>query len=164
MLKLEDIIDSKEGRKVKRAVAVKMVLLGFKTQEICDVLAVSDSFVSKWKTIYENEGAKGLLLHYQGSKGFLTEHQRNEIIFYLKCRTHYSIEELRDLIESQYGIIYQSKQSYYDLLKDAGMSWHKTQPINPKRDEEKVLLKREDIKKAQSACRGNHVRPTSCFY
>ena len=28
MLKLEDIIDSKEGREVKRAVAVKMVLLG----------------------------------------------------------------------------------------------------------------------------------------
>ena len=52
-MKLEDSIDSKEGREVKRAVAVKMVLLGFKTQEICDVLAVSDSFVSKWKPIYE---------------------------------------------------------------------------------------------------------------
>ena len=115
-MKLEDIIDSKEDREVKRAVAVKMVLLGFKTQEICDVLAVSNSFVSKWKTIYENEGAKGLLLHYHGSKGFLTEHQRNEIIFHLKCRTHYGIEELRDLIESQDGIVYQSKQSYYDLL------------------------------------------------
>ncbi len=44
------------------------------------------------------------------------------------------------------------------------MSWHKTQPINPKWDEEKVLLKREDIKKAQGACRGDRVGPTSCFY
>ncbi len=68
MLKLEEMIDVPEGREIKRAIAVKMIILGFKTQDICDVLDVSDSFVSKWKTIYENEGAGGLRLRYKGTR------------------------------------------------------------------------------------------------
>ena len=147
MLKLEEIIDVPEGREIKRAIAVKMIILGFKTQDICDVLDVSDSFVSKWKTIYENEGAGGLRLRYKGGAGFLTASQRNQILFHLKDKPHYSVEELRDLIERRYGVVYQSKQSYYDLLKEAGLSWHRTQAVNPKRDETQVLLKREEIKK-----------------
>ena len=147
MLNLEEIIDSPEGREIKRALAVKMVLHGFKTKDICDLLEVSDSFISKWKTTYEHEGANGLRLHYQGGTGFLTESQRDEIFFHLRDKPHYSVEELRDLIEHRYGVVYQSKQSYYDLLKDAGLSWHQTQAINPKRDEDQVLQKREEIKK-----------------
>ncbi|MBK9040661.1 MAG: winged helix-turn-helix domain-containing protein [Bdellovibrionales bacterium] len=57
------------------------------------------------------------------------------------------MEELRDWIELHYGVIYQSKQSYYDKLKEAGLSWHQTQTINEERDEDKVMLKREEIKK-----------------
>ncbi len=53
MLKFEEIIDAVEGREIERAIAVKMVILGFKTKDICDLWEVSDSFVSKWKTIYE---------------------------------------------------------------------------------------------------------------
>ena len=47
MLTLEDLIDAPEGREIKRALAVKMNMLGFTTKGICDVLEVSDSFVSK---------------------------------------------------------------------------------------------------------------------
>jgi putative transposase len=69
----------------------------------------------------------------------------------LKDKPHYSVEELRDLIECRYGVVYQSKQSYYDLLKEAGLSWHQTQAVNPKRDEGQVWLKREAIKKKLEA-------------
>jgi putative transposase len=120
MLKLEEIIDAAEGREIKRAIAVKMVLLGFKTKDICDLLEVSDAFVSKWKIIYENEGAGGLRLHYKGGPKFLTDSQRREICFHLRDKPHYSVEELRDLIERRYDVVYQSKQSYYDILKEAG--------------------------------------------
>ena len=43
--------------------------------------------------------------------------------------------------------MYKSKQSYYDILEDAGFSWHKSEKVNPKKDEEKVANKREEIKK-----------------
>ena len=71
MSTLEDIISSPENLEVKRALAVKMFLFDFKTEDICMLLDVSDSFVSKWKIIYENEGASVLKVNYQGGTGFL---------------------------------------------------------------------------------------------
>ena len=112
MLDLEDIIDSPEGLEIKRALAVKMIIHDFKTKEICSLLDGSDSFVSKWKTIDENEGAERLRLQYKGGTGFLTESQRFEIFFHLKDKPHYSVEELRNWIELHYGVVYPSKPSY----------------------------------------------------
>ena len=65
----------------------------------------------------------------------------------MKDKSHSSVEELKDWIERRYGVVYQSKQPYYDLLKAAGLGWHQTQAINPKRDETQVLLKRKELKK-----------------
>jgi putative transposase len=84
MSTLEGIIDSLENLEVKRALAVKMFLLDFKTEDICKLLNVSDSFVSKWKIIYENEGASALKVNYQGGTGFLKEVQRIQILLHLK--------------------------------------------------------------------------------
>jgi len=147
MLNLEDIIDSSASLELKRALAVKMILLDFETKNICDLLNVSESFVSKWKVIYENKGAEGLRLNYKGSTGFLSGAQRGEILLYLKGQSHCSVEALSEYIERHYGVVFRSKQSYYDLLKAAGLSWHRTQAVNPKRDAAQVARKREAIKK-----------------
>jgi len=72
MLSLEEIIaNSKDAREVKRAVAVKMLEQGFLVKEIEAVLQVSDSFISKWKLIYQKEGAIGLLLRYKAKPSYL---------------------------------------------------------------------------------------------
>ncbi|MBK8534694.1 MAG: helix-turn-helix domain-containing protein [Candidatus Competibacteraceae bacterium] len=47
-----------------------MLVHNFKTKEICALLDVSDSFVSKWKVIYENEGAEGYELITKGVLDF----------------------------------------------------------------------------------------------
>jgi len=147
---LEKIIsNSKNVREVKRAIAVKMVRAGLKLREACEILKVSDAFVSKWKIVYENKGAEGLRSGYKGSKGYLNKIQKDEIIKYVETREYLSVEELRDYIEKEYGVLYKSKQSYYDLLNSGGLSWHKSQKINPKRNRDKVLLKREEIKKTE---------------
>ena len=147
MSSLEDIIDSPANLEVKRALAVKMIIFDFKTEDIGALLNVSDSFVSKWKIIYENEGAGALKLNYTGGTGFLTKDQRDEIIFYLSNKPYCSVQELSDYSERHSGVVYQSKQSYDDLLKAGGLSWHQTQALNPKRDDAQVLEKREAIKK-----------------
>ena len=146
-MELEEIIDAPEGREIKRALAVKMVRLDFKTKDICDLLEVSDAFVSKWKTIYEEKGAGALRLGYRGSAGFLSESQRRKLCFYLKDKPHVSLEGLRDIIKAWYGVVYQSKQSYYDVLREAGFSWHRSQATNPKRDAEQVWHRRAELKK-----------------
>lgn len=147
MSTINDIIDLSANLEVKRALAVKMINSNFKTDEICALLNVSASFVSKWKIIYEDQGVEALHVNYQGGTGFLTPLQRDEIFCYLKDKPYYSLEELQEYIKRRYNIVYQSKQSYYDILKDAGLSWHRTQAVNPKQNEEAVLLKREEIKK-----------------
>ena len=146
-LELDDIINSSASLEIKRALAVKMVMCNLKPKEISFLLNVSEGFVSKWKVIFENKGAKGLRLNYKGGKGFLTEVQRLAILLHLKDKSHYSVEKLRELVQNRYGIVYQSNQSYYDLLKEAGFSWHQTQAINPKRDEKEVWLRRQELKK-----------------
>ena len=157
MLSLDDMIDLPANREVKRALAVKMILFDFKTEDICALLNVSASFVSKWKIRFENEGAEALKLNYKGGTGFLTADQHDEIIFYLRMQPHYSVEELRDYLEYHYGVVYHSKQSYYDLLHEAKLSWHQTQAVNPKGDEAPVLQKGRRSKKNWT-----RVRPTSC--
>lgn len=93
MLKLEDIINSStDPREIKRAIAVKMVTLRCVTDDICLLLEVSDAFVSQWKRRYEEHGANGLLLGYQGGQGFLTESERQEVMAYLNVHTALSLE------------------------------------------------------------------------
>lgn len=146
MLSLDDIIGAKDNFEAKRAIAVKMFRNSFETKDICELLNVSISFVSKWKIIFENEGAEGLLLNYKGSTGFLSDSDRSDIVFHFSDKLHCSIDDVMDYIRNNYGVVYQSKQSYYDIMKEAGLSWHRTQSANPERDEDKVLAKREEIK------------------
>ena len=146
MSSLEDIIDLPANLEVKRALAVKMILFDVTTEDIGALLNVSDSFVSKWKIRFENEGASALKLNYKGGTGFLTEDPRDEIIFHLRFQPHDSVEERRDDIERHEGVVYHSKPSYYDLLNEGRLSWHQTQAANPNRDEAPVWRKREEIK------------------
>ena len=48
-------------------------------------------------------------------------------------------------------MVYHSKPSYYDLLKEGRLSWHQTQAANPNRDEAQGLRKLEEIKEPRAA-------------
>ena len=146
MPSLADIINSPSNFEMKKALAVKMIVFDFKPEVICALLNLSNSVVSKWKIIFEHEGADALKGNYTGGTGFLTEDQRDEIIFYLRSQSHCRVEELRDYLQYHYRVVYQSKPSYYHLLTQGGLSWHHTQAVNSKRDEAPVWRKREEIK------------------
>jgi putative transposase len=105
------------------------------------------AWVSKWHSIYTAEGAAGLRLRYQGSPGYLTELERKAIVAWIAQHPTLTVEAVRDYVEAQYGITYQSKQSYYDLLSAGGLSHHQSEALNPKRDETQVQAQREAIKK-----------------
>jgi transposase len=148
MQDLDEIInEAQAAREVKRAVSVKMSAQGFSPMQICHVLNVSLQYVSKWKGLYEAEGGVALRLGYRGSQSYLEEGQRQVILEWIALRETVSVEALRDYIEEQYGVVYRSKQSYYELLDAGGMSYHRSEKDNPKRDETQVLARREEIKK-----------------
>lgn len=146
---LDDLInDAADSRETKRALTVKMLQTGMSPQNIANLLNVSEQYVSKWKIRYEKDGVLGLRLAYQGKKPYLNAEQRLQLVGWVKTHETITIEALRDYLESQYEVIYDSKQSYYELHSECGMSYHRTTASNPKYDEVKVMEKREEIKKS----------------
>jgi putative transposase len=149
MQSLDEIIsESSDVREVKRALSVKMLQNGLSATAVSALLKVSVQYVSKWKVKYEAEGAGGLAVGYVGSKSYLSEQERNATIAWIKGQATLSVEQVRDYVEAEYEVVYQSKQSYYDLLEAGGMSYHKSEKQNPKRDEQQVQERREAIKKS----------------
>lgn len=145
---LDKIInESLDAREVKRALSVKLVQAGEKPSEVSGWLNVSEAYISKWKGRYEESGAEALRMGYTGDAGYLSQEQRREVIGWIKSLEQVSVEQVRDYIEEQYQVVYRSKQSYYELLDAGGMSYHKSEKVNPKRNEEKVVEKREELKK-----------------
>jgi transposase len=147
MQTLEQIIKhSKDSRELKSALAVKMSQTKVKHQRIADYLQVSDSFISKWGLIYEKQGANALLLNYQGKVGYLSVDDKQEVISFLRQQSHFSVEQLRDHLEVKYQVVYKSKQSYYQLLDEGGLSWKKNEKVNPKRDPIRVEPTKKSIR------------------
>lgn len=132
---LRDFIESNpDARELKRAVAVQMFLKGYKHREIGESIGVSSGFISKWTGQYEQLGVSGLRLGYPGSLGYLGPEQRQSVIAWLNEKNYWNLAELQAYIEAEYGVVFDSKQSYYTLFEQAGISWKKTQKRNPKVD------------------------------
>ncbi len=135
------------SRELKRAIAVKLSLQQYSYTQIQDILNVSLGFISKWKAAFSSEGIKGLLLKYKGAKPLLKAEEKQEILAWLKQKNYWNFEELFSYISLNYQVTFKSKQSYYDLFKEAGISWKKTQKKNPKKDPDLVKKKEEITEK-----------------
>jgi putative transposase len=141
------IEETKDARELKRALSVKMTLAGMATAEVRELLHVTPRYVRKWRGRYEREGVEALRVGYRGSESYLSAEQRQAIADWLGAQETVTVEEVRDHIEAHSGLVYQSKQSYYDLLDAGGLSYHRTEKGNPKRNAAQVLARREEIKK-----------------
>jgi putative transposase len=138
----------KDKREYKRGQAVKLDLLGYSRKSTAAALSVSVNFVSKWRLQYNEHGAKGLGLSYKGAKGYLESQQKEQVLGWIAQQSpQVDRQTLEMYLESEYGVVYRSSRSYYQLLQAAGVSYKKRQAVNPKKDEQQMLQKREEIKK-----------------
>jgi transposase len=102
---------------------------------------VSVGFVNKWKYAFLLQGIVGLRLKHQGSRGYLNDVQKQTVIGWLKQKNYWHLDELKEHVEDSFGVVYESNQSYYELFKQADISWKKTQKKNPKKDPDLVAKK-----------------------
>lgn len=142
----EFIQSNPDARELKRAVAVQMFLKGYKHREIGESLGVSSGFISKWTQVCEERGIPGLKLRYQGSVGYLKPEQRQAVVTWLQTKSYWNLAELQGHIQDEYEVVFDSKQSYYTLFEQAGISWKKTQKRNPKADPELIEKKTGDYR------------------
>lgn len=136
--------EQRDVREYRRALAVKLARQGYTCETIADMLDVSPGFVSQAKKAYEQHGVSGLMLKYQGFKPYLSREEREAVIQWLKAQQEWSVAQLQKHIQDTYGIVFQSRQSYYQLLDDAGMSHKKAQSTHPQRDDVRVAAKKRD--------------------
>lgn len=146
------LAEKRDSREYRRALAVKLALQGYLVEAIGDMLDVTPGFVSQWKKAYETQGTAGLTLKYQGSQPYLSTSERQAVIDWLKNGQEWSVEQLHAHIETTYGVIFQSRQSYYQLFADAGITYKQAQRANPKRDEQRIAAKKRDYRALNCAC------------
>lgn len=145
---LSDFIESNpDPREQKRALAVRMWIEGVPCSKIQKILNVSAAFISQCKARFIKNGVEDLRLKYQGSKAYLNQLERTEIIKYLDAKEFLSLQELREYIEDKYDVRFKSHQSYYQLFDEAEISWKKTQKKNPKKNDKLVETKKIEIEK-----------------
>jgi transposase len=134
-----------DGRELKRALAVQNTLAGRPWAEVADELGVKESFISKWRVRYKHGGVEALRLGYTGSTGYLQSQEKQAVIDWIKGQKTWDVQHLQDHIETTYGVQYKSRQSYYTLLHEAGMSWKKLQDRHPKGDPDDIAAKRTEL-------------------
>lgn len=141
---LEFLAQQRDSREYRRGLAVKLSFEGWTYQTISSMLNCTPGFITQSKQAYEADGVKGLLLKYRGARPFLSLEQRDAVVTWLKEQNHWSPASVRHHIETTYGVIFQSDQSYYDLLHEAKITYKKAQAANPKRDGDKIAAKKRD--------------------
>lgn len=67
-------------------------------------------------------GIEGLRLNHKGRKSKLRSEQRSEILSWLQTKQSWELGELEYQLAFEYDVVYESKQSYYDLFEAAGIS------------------------------------------
>ena len=143
---LNDFINqTKEAKEIKRALAVKMILEGKSYHEVKELLQVSHSFISMWKNQALFCGVESLKLQFKGTKSELKPEEKDQVINWLREQEYLRLSDLKIYLEREYNISYKSNQSYYSLLKEAKISWKKTQKKNPAKNDELVEAKKKEI-------------------
>lgn len=123
-----------------------MVQQKYRHREIQAILQITSGFISKWTKAYLEQGVEGLKLRHRGRESYLLPEQKQAVLSWLKQKNYWNLQELQTHIESEYGLVFRSLQSYYELFSLAGISWKKTQKHNPKKDPCLVEKKKQEIK------------------
>jgi putative transposase len=107
---------------------------------------VSLGSITGWKQAYEQNGLNGLKLNHKGRKSYLSSEQREQVLSWLQTKNCWELGELEYKLAFEYDVVYESKQSYYDLFDAADIAWKKTTKLNPKANPEAVAEKKKRLK------------------
>ena len=143
------------AREVRKALAIKLIYQGYLYEEIQSILDVSLGSISGWKQAYELQGIDGLCLNHKGRISYLTSEQKEEVLSWLQTKNCWELGELEYKLAFEYNVVYESKQSYYNLFNAAGINWKKTTKLNPKADPNAVAEKKRKLKPCWQATEKN---------
>jgi putative transposase len=123
----------RDAREYKRALAVQLCERGQRATDVARLLQVSEAFVSTCRKRYAADGVASFTLGYRGGTSFLSADERSEALSWIADQKRPTVRVVRTYLQETFGVVYESRQSYYALLKEAGLSHKQTQARNPKK-------------------------------
>ena len=127
------LVTARDTREYKRALVVQLCERGYRAAEVARLLQVSEAFVSTCRKRYAEAGVASFPLAYGGGTSFVSTDERADVLCWIANQAHPTVRLLRTYLQDAFGVVYESRQSYYDLLKAAGLSHKKAQATNPKK-------------------------------
>jgi putative transposase len=129
----EFLATARDAREYKRALVVQLCERGYRAAEVARLLEVSEAFVSTCRKRYAADGVASFQLGYRGGTSFLSAEERTDALAWIAAQDRPNVRVLHHYLKETFGVVYESRQSYYNLLKDAGLSHKQTQATNPKK-------------------------------
>lgn len=123
----------RDAREYKRALVVQLCERGQRAADVARLLQVSDAFISTCRKRYAVDGVASFALGYQGGTSFLSADERAEVVRWIAAQERPNVRGLYTYLKDAFGVVYESRQSYYNLLKEAGLSHKQVQARNPKK-------------------------------
>ncbi len=143
--------------------AVRLYGMGYPVVQIMDITGASRTSLMEWCRLYRKHGLVGLVDHRTGGNSAkLTPDQIEAIQQTLHRYTpaqrlgkdacmgggqFWTVAELKQLVYTEYGVIYQSLASYYNLFQKCGFSSQRPAKQYKSRSEEKVVAFEEALEK-----------------
>ena len=141
-----------------RAQAIRMSFEKLPISMISHLVLYEEATVREWITSFEHTRISGIFVHYDGNENAakLTKKQKDEISETLKKPDglpydFLNISDIKDYVNTTFGVIYESDQSYYYLLKHCGLSFKLPSPFDIRRNDELVTQRIAEIR--------NEIRP-----
>jgi transposase len=138
-----DLIDlARDGlaanRLARRANALLLLDDGMSCEAIARVLFIDDDTVRTWYRLYEDEGIEGLAsFGYDGSACRLSDAQQAKLKTWIAETLPRTTREVGAWIETECGIIYESRSGLIALLHRLGMEHRKPKAVSSKLDPDK---------------------------
>jgi transposase len=143
--------------------AVRLYGTGYPVAQILDITGCSRTSLMDWCRLYRKKGLVGLLDHrIGGNSAKLTAQQVEAIQQQLHRYTpaqrlgkqvcvaqgqFWTLADLKQLVQQEYGVVYQSQNSYDNLLKKCAFSYQRPAKQYKSRSQEKVITFEEALEK-----------------
>jgi putative transposase len=127
----------RDAREYKRALVVHLCERGQRAADVARLLEVSEAFVSTCRKRYAADGVASFALGYQGGTSFLRADERSEALAWIAAQERPNVRSVRTYLQETFGVVYDSRQSYYNLRKEAGLSHTQIQSRNPQKTKQR---------------------------
>ena len=125
-------------RVTRRANALVLLDAGWSCQQVANAFLLDDDTVRGWRRLFEQRGIEGLTsFDVGGSASYMTARQEDDLKAWVGAALPRSTRQIGAWIETEFGLVYESRSGLVALLHRLGLEYHKPDVIPRKLNVEK---------------------------